>query len=471
MAVPVKATFNGEDLKRWGLPPGPCYPAALKYANDRSKEGALAATVKGEVLNIFSLPPKIKLRVNRTPVKRNIQGNTQEEMTNISAVLDQVDYLARVPTVTNLAVMPDACPAGIIPVGVVAETENAIHPGFHSADICCSLMASHYLGVPPKDLLDAVESLTHFGSGPRKDGLPAGAGASLDHILRRFESNYLLRDMVGTAQDYLFTQGDGNHFAFVGTSRRCQDEAVLVTHHGSRKPGADLYKKGMKIAKEMTSKVAEGIDPQASWIPFNSEEGRVYWEALHIIREWTRYNHFGLHNMIQDKLKLSPAVSRYWNEHNFIFVNPNNKRLLHAKGATPMFQHMVEEGDYLLKPNRRIIPLNMEEPILICNPPKSIDFSSNLGFAPHGAGRNFSRSVFKKSFNKEDIKNYVNDLREKIDMRFWLSDPDISELPLAYKNASQMKRDIKNYNLAEVWDHIDPYGSIMAGSGYNTREI
>ena len=40
---------------------------------------------------------------------------------------------------------------------------------------------------------------------------------------------------------------------------------------------------------------------------------------------------------------------------------------------------------------------------------------------------------------------------------------DISELPLAYKSAATVRRQIKDYGLAEVVDMIEPIGCIMAG--------
>jgi hypothetical protein len=42
------------------------------------------------------------------------------------------------------------------------------------------------------------------------------------------------------------TQGDGNHF-FLSDFKNTGN-TMLVTHHGSRAPGAALYDKGMKVA-------------------------------------------------------------------------------------------------------------------------------------------------------------------------------------------------------------------------------
>ena len=39
----------------------------------------------------------------------------------------------------------------------------------------------------------------------------------------------------------------------------------------------------------------------------------------------------------------------------------------------------------------------------------------------------------------------------------------MSELPLAYKNAASMRRQIDDFGLAGVVDTIEPIGNIMAG--------
>ena len=40
---------------------------------------------------------------------------------------------------------------------------------------------------------------------------------------------------------------------------------------------------------------------------------------------------------------------------------------------------------------------------------------------------------------------------------------DISELPIAYKNAESVQNQIENFGLGEIVDRILPYGCIMAG--------
>jgi hypothetical protein len=71
----------------------------------------------------------------------NIRAEGSDEAVNVAAVEAAMTDLMRVPTVVAGTVMPDACPTGggEIPVGGVIAAKEAIHPGFHSADICCSM--------------------------------------------------------------------------------------------------------------------------------------------------------------------------------------------------------------------------------------------------------------------------------------------------------------------------------------------
>ena len=79
--------------------------------------------------------------------------------------------LMRVPTIVAGTVMPDACPSGTapgtIPVGGVVAAKEAIHPGMHSADICCSMAVSVLGDIDPIPVLDAGMKLSHFGGGGR----------------------------------------------------------------------------------------------------------------------------------------------------------------------------------------------------------------------------------------------------------------------------------------------------------------
>ena len=100
----------------------------------------------------------------------------------------------KTPTLIDGAVMPDACPTGpegTIPVGGVAVAKNAIHPGMHSADICCSVMLTDYGNVSPQAVLDAAHSIKHFCPGGRDRNTQFRFSAEL---LEAFENNHFFRD-------------------------------------------------------------------------------------------------------------------------------------------------------------------------------------------------------------------------------------------------------------------------------------
>jgi RNA-splicing ligase RtcB len=114
----------------------------------------------------------------------------------------------------------------------------------------------------------------------------------------------------------------------------------------------------------------------------------------------------------------------------------------------------------LQKKVSQIIPLNMSQSILLVDGGTN---ENNLGFAPHGAGRNLSRSAHKKTMGEKTIEQIFLEETKGIDARFHSGRIDISELPSAYKNAEEVKRQIKEFNLADVVDEVLPYGCIMSG--------
>ena len=408
---------------------------------------------------------------------RNIEADPASsgfecEQDNVERVFASMDKLMNTPTLVAGAVMPDACPTGdgTIPVGGVVVAENAIHPGFHSADICCSVMATDYgPDVNPKTVLDVAHKITHFGKGGRKRS--SGVFKYLtEELEERINSHPLFeKGDLKKAKLHLGTQGDGNHFLFVGRSES-SGGVTVVTHHGSRAFGASLFEKGMKLAREHSESLSPGLPAENVWIPADSEEGKAYWEALQVVRDWTKLNHQVIHRMIADKLDSKvwdngeATDATFWNEHNFVFRRPGSSGrdlFVHAKGATPLDDSLLPDSQNGL----RLIPLNMAQPVLVVKGEAS---DTNLGFAPHGAGRNLSRTQHKKSrrsAGQSDEEIFAEETAG-LDVRFYSQGIDISELPSAYKNAVQVQEQMNKFGLGTVVDRIQPYGCIMAGADY-----
>ncbi|NQY11674.1 MAG: RtcB family protein [Flavobacteriales bacterium] len=441
--------ITGSKLVELGYRPGKWFKKAIHHINVNQLEG----DDLNNYLEQFKAPPIMDLHPEAAPFVINIKAENELEEDNVNKVVATMDELLKTPTLVNGALMPDACPTGpigTIPVGGIAVAKNAIHPGMHSADICCSLMLTNFGDADPKTVLDAAHAITHFGPG----GRPRGQQFKMpEDLMADFKANQMLNSNKGLslAQEHLGTQGDGNHFLFVGKSKKTGD-TMLITHHGSRAPGALLYKRGMQIAEKIRYELSPETMKQNAWIPFDSEDGREYWAALQLIRRWTKLNHELIHDKVSENIEVEKK-DRFWNEHNFVFKDGD--LFYHAKGAMPLDPKFMPD---ITGP--RLIPLNMAEPILIVEGETT---KENLGFAPHGAGRNMSRTQHRK--NKADRTNQAvfDEETEGLDIRFYSNEIDVTELPSAYKNAAAVRNQMEDFGLGKVIDEVMPYGCIMAG--------
>ncbi len=463
--------------------PGPDIGVALRKAKEYEERGIHDPAYLLKLLrrDIPQHKPKIQPRAEPAPFSEAIEATCQNDALNIGNVRRFMRELLHTPVVERGAVMPDACPAGqaraTIPVGGAIAVRNAIIPAAHSADICCSMFATFFTagkGVTP--LLDDLMASTRFGMGGRKEDNWVPHPVLDEEVW----ANPFLQGLQRHAAMHMADQGDGNHFAYIGRLKvtepflrsleqhgygphaqalRAHDEClVLVTHHGSRGLGAHVYARGQKAALAHVKRVAEGIPDPAAWLDFNSEEGRDYWDALQYVSRWTRANHECIHARFLEKSG-AQRLTEFGNEHNFVWKRGD--LFLHGKGATPAWK------DDAGRPLLGLIPLNMAAPILIV---LGRDNAEHLSFAPHGAGRNHSRTAITRPFkddageiNEKKLNASLAESTRGLDIRWFYGKPDISETPIGYKPAAQVKEQIERFNLADVIAEIEPLGCIMAG--------
>ncbi len=479
MSMQIKA----RDLIAAGWHEGKRLGAALRHARELEAGGLPRAALLAQLEQTFPKQLIVALpRAEPAPLAEALDATTEEEITNRDAVRVRMDELLRMPVVRRGAVMPDACPVGggpaTIPVGGVIAVENAIMPGAHSADICCSMFASFFpANHPVGEMMDHLQKVTHFGAGGRPRGDQWGSAVLEQPVW----DNPFLSGLRSRAQDFLGTQGDGNHFAYVGridfseTQRRALAAAgydelahwierrdgafnVLVTHHGSRGLGADVYKRGAKAAQHWCRDNAKGIPTAAQWIPADTPEGAAYWDALQYVARWTRENHALLHDALLRRLG-QRALVQIGNEHNFVWRRGDV--FYHGKGATPAWR------DAQGRPLLGLIPLNMAREILLVLGGDNEDY---LSFCPHGAGRNRSRTSTLAAYRDADgeldpgrVRQALAESTADLDIRWYCGEPDLSESPLGYKDASKVRAQIDHYRLATVVGEIQPRGCIMAG--------
>ncbi len=475
--------IKARDLIAAGWHEGRRLGDALRRARELESTGLVRTEVLAEVEKKFPKDIAVILpRHEAAPLAEAIETETPEEATNVAAARQRMTELLHVPVVKRGVIMPDACPSGggyaTIPVGGAIEVENAIIPGAHSADICCSMFATFFpANHPIGEMMDHLQKTTHFGAGGRPRGFQM-TSAVLDEPVW---DNPFLSGLRSRAQDFLGTQGDGNHFAYIGRiqftdAQRAAIESagytdlaewivrrdgafnVLVTHHGSRGLGADLYKRGQVAARKWCAENAKDIPDSAVWLPGDSPEGCSYWDALQYIGRWTRENHALIHDALMRRLG-QRALVQIGNEHNFVWKRGDS--FFHGKGATPAWQ------DTSGRPLLGIIPLNMAREILLV---LGANNDGYLSFCPHGAGRNLSRTAMLAPYKDAEgeldparVRQALAETTVGLDIRWFGGAPDLSESPRAYKDATKVKAQIERFGLATFVGEIQPQGCIMAG--------
>jgi len=432
--------YDGNDLLNMGIRPGPFMTEAIVIANSmKDKKDMPYQEIKKALLK--RQEPLIERR--KTPVTYTdfLKTNNDLEKENKEGVEKAMNEVMYSPVVIGGAIMPDACPAGAAPVGSVIAVEGALVPSYHSADVCCSVALTECHSGDDLEIINLIEDMSHWGATPQE---PDKKVIELEpEFFEGWEDNKFLQGLQPMAQRAFGTMGDGNHFISVGT-RRSNKKTCIVSHYGSRGFGAEVYKRGINAAFKETKKIAPGFSKEHAWLYSDSNIGIQYWDALCVVREWVKRNHFDFHKVILDKIS-AEITDQFWNPHNFVFKKDNI--FIHAKGATPNYKGHSHDDSGLT-----LVPLNMEQPILILG---HEDNKDAYGFAPHGAGRNQSRTRWMKDNPEPRIPS--------VDYRFWSGRPDPSELPDAYKNSGKIVEEINDNNLGRIEDYVDPYGCVMAG--------
>ncbi len=480
--------IDGQDLIEAGWEPSAAFPELLAAAAAYEERGiADAAYVLKLLARDFPKPlPKLRLRDQPIAFGEAIAATNEVDEKNIAAVRRVMNELLTTPVIEGGAIMPDACPAGpgtaVIPVGGAISVRNAILPAAHSADICCSMYASFFhCEKDTAEMLDSLMASTRFGYGGRKPEDRVHHPVIEEDVWE----NRFLSGLQEHASMHMADQGDGNHFAYLGkiewsraalkqlseaghgeiaqalTDRagdRCSFYS-LVTHHGSRGLGAHVYKRGHKAAVRETARIADNIPKAAAWLDVETELGAEYWQALQYVSRWTKANHQSIHARFLERTE-ADLVTEFGNEHNFVWQR--GEQFLHGKGATPAWKD--EDGHPLLG----LIPLNMAEPILITLGRDNADF---LSFCPHGAGRNVSRTATLRQFkdrktgrlDEARIEKTIAETTTGLDIRWFYGKADLTESPIGYKSAAQVREQIEQFGLADIVAQIEPLGCIMAG--------
>ena len=364
--------------------------------------------------------------------------------------------------VVAAALMPDAHLGYAAPIGAVLKTKKFVVPAWVGFDIGCGLIA---LKINGKNLVEKIKENKEkiYNKIARK--IPMGAGnyneiqeitektkKEFKKILEKYEKGKrdknILNYLKTAAIKHLGTLGGGNHFIEIGNNekenqrlssfprktREKENELWLIIHSGSRGVGHTVAKKYMISASG--SKNKEDYEKTFP-IDSNSEIGKEYLNVLEFGLEYALLNRLEMAYKVIEVLKeILDKNLKYeiWVNKNHNHAVYENGYFIHRKGATPA-----------KKNERGIIPGNMRDGSFLVVGKGNGKF---LNSSSHGAGRSISRSEARKKYTLKQFEESMKGIKGNI------SGKTIDELPMAYKNISEVMDAQKES--VKIIKHIKP---------------
>lgn len=346
-----------------------------------------------------------------------------------------------------MALMPDAHLGKGATVGSVIPTLGAIMPAAVGVDIGCGMMAVRTQWT--KDDIDArVGRVQKFGMEPDmalhqlhkniSSSVPLSAGAKNDKVSpsasRRIAE---LEDLPGIAQAeqalphwrmQLGSLGSGNHF--IELSYDEVDQVWLFLHSGSRGIGNKLASKHIKIAQEM-SKNEKLPNPDLAFLIQDTNE---FWDYIEALR-WAQ--RFALLNREEMMLRVEACMILFMGE------TPDRQQVVNCHHNYTVQEKIAGLDVWLSRKGAidasagtwGLIPGSMGDKSYVVQGKGNPD---SLNSAPHGAGRNFSRSAAKKEFTLDDLNKRMTGIVWGESANF------LDEHPSAYKPIDQVMKDAED---------------------------
>ncbi|ASQ90062.1 RNA-splicing ligase RtcB [Prosthecochloris sp. GSB1] len=414
--------------------------------------------------------------------------------------LQQLVHVAMLPGIQRYALaMPDIHEGYGFPIGGVAAfdpEEGVISPGGIGYDINCGVRLLRS-GVSHEDIRGRIQALAdalyrsvpsgvghgnriRFGESELSSVLSEGAAAMIgfgygkpedlaglesDGCTEQADPRALSRRARERGMDQLGTLGAGNHFIEVDRVGEVYDEnaaallglfrgsVVIQVHTGSRGLGHQIASDYLKLMGEAMSRYDIRVpDRELACVPFVSEEGQEYFQAMNAAANFARAN----------RQLITWEIRRGWERtvsadlpdvvcdicHNIASLERHGGRelLVHRKGATRAF------------PGRPVIvPGSMGTgSFLLIGSEHSLDEA--FGSCCHGSGRRMSRSRARKTVHAGQLKQSLES--SGIVVRAGSMKGLAEEAPGAYKDIHDVIGTVTAAGLASKVAFLEPLAVI-----------
>lgn len=352
---------------------------------------------------------------------------------------DQAVAAATMPFIhPHLALMPDAHLGKGATVGSVIPTLGAIMPAAVGVDIGCGMIAVRtqltvdQLPENRRPLREAIERAIPLSAGA------ANRKVSRAHTERRLEDLTVAAEQAGFDpaayagrwELQLGTLGSGNHFIEVTVDEL--QRVWLFLHSGSRGVGNKIAQKHIGVARALCEKWwIELPDPDLAYLVEGTDE---FWAYIRQMRWAQTY-------ALLNREEMMDRVVRQFSEWAGVDVERQEEINCHHN-YTEQEKHF---GKQVWLSRKGAINADEGRPGLI---PGSMGTASYvveglgnrlaLNSAPHGAGREYSRSRARRTFTHEQLREAM------VGIEYRDTDAFIDEIPQAYKDIDQVMEDAKD---------------------------
>ena len=334
----------------------------------------------------------------------------------------------------HLALMPDAHLGKGATVGSVIPTLGAIMPAAVGVDIGCGMIAvrtQFTRSELPADLAplrEQIERAIPLSAGHYNRKVVATAEPRIAELEALAEqSGFDPSSYAGNWRLQLGSLGSGNHFIEVSLDEH--DRVWLFLHSGSRGVGNKIAMHHIAVAQRlMTQWWITLPDPDLAYLVEGTPEFWTY------IRELRWAQHFALLN----REEMMDRVARQLTEFMGTEVLEQERINCHHN-FTEQEKHFGKE---VWVSRKGAIQSDAGRPGLI---PGSMGTASyvvdglgnplSLNSSPHGAGREYSRSMARKTFTHEQLREAMAGIE------FRDTDAFIDEIPQAYKPIDRVMQD------------------------------
>ena len=352
---------------------------------------------------------------------------------------EQAATTARMPFIhPHVALMPDAHLGLGATVGSVIPTLGAIIPAAVGVDIGCGMIAVRTqfgAGDLPADRAPVREAIER--------AIPLSAGAANRTVSREHTEQRLveLRELAEQAgfdpASYanrwdlqLGTLGSGNHFIEISLDE--EDRVWLFLHSGSRGVGNKIAQHHIGVARELCEKWWIRLpDKDLAYLAEGTDE---FWAYIHQMR-WAQ--HYALLN----REEMMDRVVRQFGE--WLGVEAEGVQRIEEINCHHNYtEQETHFGREVWLSRKGAINAEAGRPGLI---PGSMGTASYvvsglgnkvaLNSAPHGAGREYSRSAARRAFTRDQLRAAMAGIEYRD------TDAFIDEIPAAYKDIDRVMAD------------------------------